>query len=216
MRWFILGTKYANSLCSVQNGQICMSTDLVYVSDTLAAPLTTALINHLQTNKTTYRLITPAAKARLTELLADAHSKGATIHQPTSTSTSSNDPNDTAFPPSVIENVTPEMTFYGTEAFGPVVGLVRTPTESHALDLVSEMTSGHGFGLSSAIFTGAHFRALQIAAAWRVGAVHVNSMTVHDEATLPHGGFGESGFGRFGGKWGVEEFLVERAIVLNP
>lgn len=80
------------------------------------------------------------------------------------------------------------------------------------MDLTKQAT----YGLSAAIFTTSHFRALKLAGEMRVGAVHVNSMTVHDEPTLPHGGVGESGFGRFGAKWGIEEFLETRTVVLNP
>jgi acyl-CoA reductase-like NAD-dependent aldehyde dehydrogenase len=43
-------------------------------------------------------------------------------------------------------------------------------------------------------------------------AVHINSMTVHDEWTLPHGGAKASGFGRFNGNWGIEEFLRTKTI----
>ena len=37
-------------------------------------------------------------------------------------------------------------------------------------------------------------------------------MTVHDEPTLPHGGIKESGFGRFGGSWGIEEFFTMKTV----
>lgn len=43
-------------------------------------------------------------------------------------------------------------------------------------------------------------------------AIHINSMTVHDEWTLPHGGAKSSGFGRFNGQWGIEEFVRMKTI----
>lgn len=43
-------------------------------------------------------------------------------------------------------------------------------------------------------------------------AVHINAMTVHDEANLPHGGAKMSGWGRFNGNWGFEEFLRLKTI----
>ena len=42
--------------------------------------------------------------------------------------------------------------------------------------------------------------------------MHINGVTVYDEPTLPHGGVKASGFGRFGGSWGIEEFLVTKSI----
>lgn len=43
-------------------------------------------------------------------------------------------------------------------------------------------------------------------------AVHINGMTVHDEPHLPHGGRKESGFGRFGGSYGLDEFLTTKTV----
>jgi acyl-CoA reductase-like NAD-dependent aldehyde dehydrogenase len=43
-------------------------------------------------------------------------------------------------------------------------------------------------------------------------AVHINSMTVHDEPVLPHGGVKNSGWGRFNGTQGLEEFLVTKSV----
>lgn len=184
-----------------------MSTDLVYVSESIAPALTTALLTRLNKLKDSHRLVTPASKSRLTSLLADAEAKGATIHRPFHPSS-----DDTTFPPTIITNLTPDMQFYTTESFGPLLGILRTPSETHAMDLISQST----YGLTASVFTTSHFRALKLAEKIRAGAVHVNSMTVHDEPTLPHGGVGESGFGRFGARWGVEEFLETRMVILNP
>ena len=43
-------------------------------------------------------------------------------------------------------------------------------------------------------------------------AVHINGMTVHDEPVLPHGGVKKSGFGRFNGTAGIEEFLKTKTV----
>lgn len=43
-------------------------------------------------------------------------------------------------------------------------------------------------------------------------AVHINAMTVHDEPVLPHGGWKSSGFGRFGGTSGYDEFLQTKTV----
>lgn len=46
----------------------------------------------------------------------------------------------------------------------------------------------------------------------RHSAVHINSLTVHDEPVLPHGGWKSSGFGRFGGTSGYDEFLQTKTV----
>lgn len=43
-------------------------------------------------------------------------------------------------------------------------------------------------------------------------AVHINSMSVHDEPSLPHGGMKKSGYGRFGGARGLDEFLTTKSV----
>jgi acyl-CoA reductase-like NAD-dependent aldehyde dehydrogenase len=47
------------------------------------------------------------------------------------------------------------------------------------------------------------------------GAVHVNSSTVHDEVSLPHGGRKDSGWGRFGATFGFDEFLQTKTVILH-
>lgn len=46
-------------------------------------------------------------------------------------------------------------------------------------------------------------------------AVHINGATVHDEVALPHGGVKNSGYGRFGGTWGLEEFMTTKTITFK-
>lgn len=46
-------------------------------------------------------------------------------------------------------------------------------------------------------------------------AVHINDSTIHDEPTLPHGGMKSSGHGRFGGSWGISEFLTTKTITFK-
>ncbi|BCS28076.1 uncharacterized protein APUU_61124S [Aspergillus puulaauensis] len=68
------------------------------------------------------------------------------------------------------------------------------------------------YGLTSAVFTSNLFSGLRVANQIESGAVHINSMTVHDDPTLPHGGWKNSGFGRFGGTAGYDEWLQTKTI----
>ncbi|PYH93394.1 ALDH-like protein [Aspergillus ellipticus CBS 707.79] len=191
----------------LNNGQICMSTDLVYVVMSVAGELTGRILELLKGEERSHKVISMASKARLTALVDDARSKGAVIHQ--AVNSLAEDP--LAFPATVIEGVTRDMDFYTTESFGPVFGIVTVESEEQGL----EMAKHSAYGLSSSVFTKDHFKALEMSAEIAAGAVHVNGGTVHDEPTLPHGGLGDSGWGRFGGRWGLEEFLETRTVVLN-
>jgi acyl-CoA reductase-like NAD-dependent aldehyde dehydrogenase len=184
-----------------------MSTDLVYVVKPVAEILVGKILRLLKSEDRPHKVISAASRLRLTRLVDDAQSKGAVIHQASNPLSS----DALSFPATVIENLDPSMDFYHAEAFGPVFGIVVVESEHEAL----RMARGSPYGLSAAVFTQGHFRALGLAREIRAGAVHINSSTIHDEPTLPHGGVGDSGWGRFGSRWGLDEFLQTKVVVLN-
>lgn len=102
--------------------------------------------------------------------------------------------------PRVLTEVTQDMPIWRQETFAPVVTLVPFTTLEEAIDLANDSD----YGLSSSIFTSSVIRGIEVARRLDTGAVHINSMTVHDEAHLPHGGTKESGWGRFGVPWGKQ------------
>ena len=111
----------------------------------------------------------------------------------------------------VIEGINPDMDLFTQEAFGPVLCL--TPIAS--LDEAVTIINACKYGLSSSIHTGKHMSALALARRLKVSATHVNGPTVHDECTHPHGGHGDSGWGRFGGQLGLLEFVHTKTVKLN-
>lgn len=113
--------------------------------------------------------------------------------------------------PIVLEGVTKDMDIYYHESFGPSVSLLTFETEEEALAIANDTE----YGLASAIFTGDLVTGLRIARQLEAGAVHINDMSVHDEPRLPHGGAKKSGFGRFGGQWGVDEFMRTKTITFK-
>ncbi|RSM11501.1 hypothetical protein CEP52_002980 [Fusarium oligoseptatum] len=113
--------------------------------------------------------------------------------------------------PRVLTDVTQDMPIWRQETFAPVVVLVPFTTLDEAVDLANDSD----YGLSSSIFTSSVARGIKIARRLDTGAVHINSMTVHDEAHLPHGGTKESGWGRFGVPWGLSEFTQLKTITVT-
>jgi acyl-CoA reductase-like NAD-dependent aldehyde dehydrogenase len=100
--------------------------------------------------------------------------------------------------PRIVTNVNRDMDIWHTETFGPVAVLASFNTVDEAVDLANDSA----YGLSASIFSANIPLAMSIAKRLDSGAVHINSMTVHDEAHLPHGGVKGSGWGRFGVPWG--------------
>jgi acyl-CoA reductase-like NAD-dependent aldehyde dehydrogenase len=114
-------------------------------------------------------------------------------------------------PAHVIDRVTPGMKLFRDESFGPVVGIIHARDEAHAIELANDSE----YGLSAAVFTRDIAKGLQVARQIHSGICHVNGPTVHDEAQMPFGGVGASGYGRFGGKAGIDSFTELRWITIE-
>ena len=114
-------------------------------------------------------------------------------------------------PAHVIDRVTPDMRLFRDESFGPVVGISRARDEAHAIALANDTA----YGLSAAVFTRDSARGLRVARQIQSGICHVNGPTVHDEAQMPFGGTKASGYGRFGGKAGIDAFTELRWITIE-
>jgi acyl-CoA reductase-like NAD-dependent aldehyde dehydrogenase len=102
------------------------------------------------------------------------------------------------------------MRFYRDESFAPVLGIIRVSGEEEAIRVANDSE----YGLSAAVFTRDAARGLRVARRIRSGICHVNGPTVHDEPQMPFGGTGGSGYGRFGGKAGIEAFTELRWITI--
>ncbi|KAI5241799.1 salicylaldehyde dehydrogenase [Aureobasidium subglaciale] len=191
----------------LNNGQICMSTDTVLVVESVASDLKAKLAENLSVVlPDVSHVITDTSRVRLKRLLSDAQSKGG---QPLGAPQIESE--ERSFPPTIIDAITSNMDFGHLEAFGPLLGIRVVGNEQEALQIMAEST----YGLSASIFSRNHFQALQLARQMKVGAVHINGATVHDAPNLPHGGVGDSGFGRFGAHWGLIEFVQTKTIIIN-
>ena len=106
--------------------------------------------------------------------------------------------------PAIVDGVTLDDEIYRTETFGPIVGVATFSTFDEAM----ELANGHGYGLSSSIYTTVGRRTRSASAsASRAGMVSVNNSTSGAEAHLPFGGNGKSGNGsRQSGIWVLDQF----------
>jgi acyl-CoA reductase-like NAD-dependent aldehyde dehydrogenase len=114
-------------------------------------------------------------------------------------------------PATVLADVDSTMRIYKEESFGPVVAVINARDEADAVRLANDSE----YGLSAAVFTRDTARGLRVARQVRSGMCHINGPTVHDEAQMPFGGVGASGYGRFGGKAGIDEFTELRWITVE-
>ena len=113
--------------------------------------------------------------------------------------------------PTVVANVKPGMPAFRDELFGPVAAVVRAEDAGHALKLANDTA----YGLSSAVLTNDLQLAMKFAMELEAGMVHINGPTVHDEATVPFGGVKDSGSGREGGHWSMDELTETKWITIQ-
>ncbi len=105
--------------------------------------------------------------------------------------------------PTIVDGVTAKDELYRTETFGPIVGVASFADFDEAV----ELANGHGYGLSSAIYTNDPAAAFRFRERVTAGMVSVNNSTTGAEAHLPFGGNGKSGNGsRQSGLWVLDQF----------
>ncbi|KAK2759758.1 hypothetical protein FQN54_002492 [Arachnomyces sp. PD_36] len=193
----------------MHSGQICMSTERIVVQSSIADKFRKVLAETAEKvfgkESPAPFLIRSAAVDKNHQLVADALSKGANVLFGDSNARESC---GTSMRPVIVDQVTKEMDIYSTESFGPTVSLLVVDTDEEAIALANDTE----YGLTAAVWTENLLRGIKVARQIESGAVHINSLTIHDQPCLPHGGWKSSGFGRFGGNSGFDEFLQTKSI----
>ena len=197
----------------MNQGQICMSTERIIVVESVAdafiekfaAKARTLTVGDPREGKTPLgAVIDRKTVDHVNSLIDDAVAKGASV-------AAGGKGDSVLMPATVITGVTSQMDLYRDESFGPVVAVMRARDEEQAIELANDSQ----YGLSAAVFTRDTARGLRIARRIQSGICHVNGPTVHDEAQMPFGGVGASGYGRFGGKAGIDSFTEQRWITME-
>lgn len=115
---------------------------------------------------------------------------------------------DNIVEPFILTDVRNEMTIAQSEIFGPVAAIIPVDSEEEAI----EVANGTPYGLSGAVFSGSIERGLRVAKQIHTGMIHVNDQSIQDEPLIAFGGEKDSGLGRYGGQWSLEEFTTMKWI----
>ena len=197
----------------MNQGQICMSTERIIVVDAIAdafaekfqAKVGTMAVGNPREGKTPLGAVVDSKTvSHVRSLIDDALAAGAT-------QLNGGEADGVLMPAHVIDRVTPQMKLFRDESFGPVVGIIRARDEAHAIELANDSE----YGLSASVFTRDTARGLRVARQIQSGICHVNGPTVHDEAQMPFGGVKASGYGKFGGRAGIDSFTELRWITME-
>jgi succinate-semialdehyde dehydrogenase/glutarate-semialdehyde dehydrogenase len=204
-----IGSKFRNS------GQTCVCTNRLLVQNSVYDEFARRLVlavNALKVARAETEgaqqgpLINAKAVAKVEEHISDALAKGATL-------LAGGKPHALGgnfFEPTVLGDVTPAMLVARDETFGPLAPLFRFDTESEAIAMANDTE----FGLASYIYTRDLGRAWRVSEALEYGMVGVNEGLISTEVA-PFGGIKQSGLGREGSKYGIDDYIEQKYLCLS-
>jgi succinate-semialdehyde dehydrogenase/glutarate-semialdehyde dehydrogenase len=201
-------SKYRNA------GQTCVCANRIYVQDGVYEAFAQKLASKVEQFKVgpgtepgvmVGPMIEPAAIAKVQEHIADAVAQGAQVIV-------GGEPHALGglfFQPTVLTGVTPAMRVAREETFGPVAPLFRFKDEAEAIAMANDTE----FGLASYLYSRDVGRIFRVAEALESGMVCINSGILSNEVS-PFGGVKQSGLGREGSKYGIDEYLELKYLCL--
>jgi succinate-semialdehyde dehydrogenase / glutarate-semialdehyde dehydrogenase len=187
-------------------GQTCVCANRIYVQSKLHDKFVAKFADKMQTLKlgngmddgvTTGPLITDKAVEKVNELLADATGKGGTIALGGPDAV-----RDRFYAPTLLTGAKKSMRIAREEIFGPVAPVFKFKTEAEVIELANATE----FGLAAYFYARDLSRVYRVAEALQYGIVGINTGLISTEVA-PFGGVKQSGFGREGSKYGLDDYL---------
>ena len=204
-----LASKYRNT------GQTCVCANRLLVQDGVYEAFVGKLADAAQSLKVSNGmeegaqqgpLIDMAAVEKVEEHIADAVAKGAKV----AAGGSRHSLGGTFFEPTVLTDVTTDMKVTREETFGPLAPVFRFKTEEEAIRMANDTE----FGLAGYFYSRDIGRCWRVAEALEYGLVGVNEGVISTEIA-PFGGMKESGIGREGSKYGLDEFVEVKYVCMG-
>jgi len=202
-------SKYRNA------GQTCVCANRVFVHDKVYDAFAAKLVERVRKLKvgagtepdvTQGPLINQKALEKVKAHVADATSRGASV----ALGGAPDARGGWFYQPTVLTGVTPDMTIFSEETFGPVAPLIRFHSDEEVIELANKTE----FGLASYFYSRDIGRIWRVAEALEYGMVGVNTGLITTEVA-PFGGVKQSGLGREGSKYGIEEFVEVKYICMG-
>ncbi len=205
----ILASKFRNS------GQTCVCANRIYVQQGIYPALKQRLVEEVEKLKvgegtqpgvTQGPLIDTDAVEKVEQHIADALEKGATLL----TGGTLHALGGTFFTPTVIADVTPQMRFAREETFGPVAPLFPFKDDAEVIAMANDTE----FGLAAYVYTRDAVRQWKVPEALDYGMVGINTGLISNEVA-PFGGVKQSGLGREGSRFGIEDYLEMKYLCVD-
>jgi len=204
-----IASKYRNM------GQTCVCVNRILVQDSVYDAFAAKLAAKVKLMKvgdgtqdgvTQGPLINEAAAQKVEALIADAVQKGGKI----TVGGKRHALGRTYFEPTIIADATPQMEFAREEIFGPVAALYRFKTEAEAIAMANDTE----YGLAAYFYARDIGRVLRVSEALEYGIVGINEGIISTEVA-PFGGIKESGIGREGSRYGIDDFVEIKYLALG-
>jgi succinate-semialdehyde dehydrogenase/glutarate-semialdehyde dehydrogenase len=200
--------------CKFRNaGQTCVCTNRIYVQEKIAEEFTSRLAqaattlrvgDPLDAQTQVGPLVNRQGLEKVQAHIQDAVAKGARIER------GGTSPGGLYFDPTVLTNISRDMRLMKEETFGPVAPVIRFRDEAEAVTLANDTP----YGLAAYLWTRDLGRAMRVGEALEYGIVGVND-GVPSTPQAPFGGWKNSGIGREGGRWGMDEFLEVKHLSIG-
>ena len=151
-----------------------------------------------------------AALEKADEHVRDAVARGARLVTGGERLTEGEHARGSFYAPTVLEGVTTDMLISTEETFGPVAGVARFETEEEAIALANDSI----YGLAAYFHTRDYARLLRVAEKLEYGIVGANAGII-SAANAPFGGMKQSGYGREGGAYGIDEYVDVKYVLVG-
>lgn len=200
----LIASKYRNA------GQTCVCANRVYVQDSIKDEFLDVFVkkvaelnvgNGMDEGVDIGPLINKKALEKVQALLKDALDKGATLIAGGST----NNASELTYNPTVITDVSSEMDIASEEIFGPIATIFTFKDEADVIRQANDTI----YGLAAYFYSGDYARSWRVTEGLEYGIVGHNTGLISTEVA-PFGGVKQSGFGREGSKYGIEEYVVTK------
>ena len=200
----LIASKYRNA------GQTCVCANRVYVQDSIKDKFLDVFVkkvaelnvgNGMDEGVDIGPLINKKALEKVQALLKDALDKGATLIAGGST----NDASELAYNPTVITDISAEMDIAHEEIFGPIATIFTFKDEADVIRQANDTI----YGLAAYFYSGSYARSWRVTEGLEYGIIGHNTGLISTEVA-PFGGVKQSGFGREGSKYGIEEYVVTK------
>jgi len=209
----VIASKFRNA------GQTCICTNRIYVQRTIAERFSEILVtkmdklvvgNGLQPEVTIGPLINEAAVAKTEDHISDSVKKGAKVVYGGKKPTGEVYKKGHFYEPTILLHATHEMKIATEETFGPVAPIFEFDTEEEALQFANDTS----YGLAAYFYTKDVSRVFRMSEKLEYGIIGIND-PVPTTAQAPFGGVKESGVGREGGRYGLEDYLEYKFLSLE-